>query len=574
MISLRNLFTLLLLSFTLLKPLAGHAEFNLTGIPKPLKSKISDHLKSVDLPCDAPQSAAHQILRQSDAELIQSLQALGYFNSSFQRELIFKPKCWQLSYDIQLGEALRVRDANIKISGAAAQKKGFRDLLAKYAMPPGSNFNNENYEALKEGLQARGAQLGYFDAEIVEQRVDVYPHLNEADITLHWLSGKRYQFGELQIKQSVLKDELLEGLLTVSPGSPYNLSTLQNDRIRLNESRYFELVEITPLQPLKEQGVVPINVQATAGNPSSYDAGIGFSTDTGARLRGSYTRHRINNAGHQGQTSLLLSQVLNKLNLNYSVPWRDPRTDSLRADLSYLEENNDSFESQRWETSLTDNKLLKTGWNQSLSLALSTENSRIGEEHNSDLHLVPGISWSKLSADNLSYPSKGYSLAFAVLGSSEQLISDSSFLQVQTTAKWVTTLPYKIRLLMRGELGYTIANSVDDLPTSRRFFTGGDNSIRGYEYQSLGPIQGTEVIGGKHKAVASLELERAVYKKWGIATFVDSGNAWNERFDPVTGVGLGLRWHSPIGPLRFDIGVPLDDDDNDFRIHLSFGAQL
>lgn len=563
-----------LLIVSLLTPLTVYADFHISGVPKAIKSKLIDHMKNLEFPCDSSPSASNRILKQSNAELTLALHSLGYFNAQVSQELLFKKKCWQLSYEIQLGDPLLIREANIEITGAAAPEKGFLDLLAKYTMQSGSPFSSETYEQFKETLQARAIRLGYFDAKMLEQRVDIYPHLNVADITLRWHSGQRYLFGELQIDQTVLQDKLFADLLSITPGTPYNLSTLQNDRIRLTESRYFELVEVTPILALQHDGQVPIQVMATAGPPSSYEAGVGFSTDTGPRMRGSYTRHRINDAGHQGEVSLLLSQVLNKVNLNYKVPWHDPRTDSIRADVSFLDERNDSYESQRWETSLTDSMLLSSGWNQALSLTLTTEKSIIAAQEDNSIHLVPGISWSKLSADNLSYPSRGYSLSFAVLGSNEQFVSDSSFLQLQSSAKWVTTLPYKVRLLMRGDFGYTLSGSIDELPSSRRFFTGGDNSIRGYEYQSLGPIEGGEVIGGKHKAVASIELERPVYKKWSLATFVDSGNAWNERFDPVTGVGVGLRWHSPIGPLRFDVAVPLDDDTTNFRIHLSFGAQL
>jgi len=567
----------LLLLIGLLVPVISQADFMLSGIPNAIEKPLLEHLQNIDANCDAGPAVSNRIIKQSTAELVLGLQALGYFNAQIEPALSFDKKCWQLHFTIALGEALQVRHSSIEITGAAAQKQGFLALLKKFPLQSGSSFNNDHYEGLKSALQARAMRLGYFDAEMLEQRVDIYPEDNVADITLRWHSGQRYLFGELQIDQQVLDPRLFRQLLSINPGEAYNLSTLQNDRIRLNETRYFELVEISPLTEQEQHGVVPIKVLATAGPASSYEAGVGYSTDTGPRLRGSYTRHRINDNGHQGEVSLLLSPVLNKLNLNYSLPWRDPRTDNLRADLSYLDEDNDAFESQRWETSLTENQLLKSGWNQSLSLTLTAEKSEIGQESDSELHLVPGISWSKLSADNLTYPSKGYSLAFALLGSSDQLISDSSFFQIQTTAKWITTLPLKLRLLLRGDFGYSFADTIDDLPTSRRFYSGGDNSIRGYEYQSLGPLENGEVIGGKHKAVVSIELERPIYKQWAVAAFVDSGNAWNSKFDAATGVGLGLRWHSPIGPLRFDIGVPLDKElanDDSFRLHFSFGAQL
>ena len=555
--------------------LPGYADIKLSGVTSSIKNSISDHLKGVDFPCDSPAAAASRIQERSDSELNKALQALGFFRAQYSSDLVFDEKCWRLSYEITLGEPIMIREANIELLGAAAPEAAFQELVSAAELGSGAAFSTPRYEQLKERLQARGVRQGYFDAKFVEQRVDIYPQLNAADIVLSWDSGERYHYGEIVIEQSVLEQDLFRDLLSLNPDDPYDLVLLQNDRIRLSESRYFGSVEITPLLDQVHDGQVPIQVSGTKGSRASYQVGVGYSTDTGARLRGDYKRHLINSRGHQGGVKLLLSQALTTLNLNYKIPWRDPRTDSLRADLSYLDEDNDSFESERWEASITDSLVRASGWSQSVFVTLSTENSVIADEEDSFVLLVPGISWSRISADNLVYPNKGYAVSLELSGSYEGLVSDSSFAQVETSAKWIKALPYGLRLLVRGNLGFTLVDSLDDLPASRRFFSGGDNSIRGYDYQSLGPEEDGEVVGGRHVAVASIEVEHAVYKKWSVAAFVDGGNAWDEgSFDPAVGVGLGLRWRSPIGPLRFDIGVPLEDTDDDFRVHLSFGPEL
>jgi translocation and assembly module TamA len=555
--------------------LPGYADFKLSGVTNPIKRSISDHLQVIDFPCDSPAASAHRIQERSDAELNTALQALGFFKAQYRSDLVFDEKCWRLSYEITTGEPLIIREANIELLGEAAPEAAFQELVSAAELVSGAAFSSPRYEQLKASLQGRGVRQGFFDAKFVEQRVDIYPQLNAADIVLSWDSGERYRYGDIVIEQSVLEQGLFSDLLTLEPGDPYDLVLLQNDRIRLSESRYFGSVEITPLLDQVHDGQVPIQVSGTKGSRASYQVGVGYSTDTGARLRGDYTRHLINARGHQGGIKLLLSEALTTLNLNYKIPWRDPRTDSLRADLSYLDEDNDSFESERWEASITDSLVRASGWSQSVFVTLSTENSVIADEEDSFVLLVPGISWSRISADNLVYPNNGYTVSMEISGSYEGLVSDSSFAQIETSAKWIRALPYGLRLLVRGNLGLTLVDSVDDLPASRRFFSGGDNSIRGYEYQSLGPEGDGEVVGGRHLAVASIEVEHALYKKWSVAAFVDGGNAWDEgSFDPAVGVGLGLRWRSPIGPLRFDIGVPLEDTGDDFRVHLSFGPEL
>ncbi len=558
-----------------LASLPGHADFRIAGVDKATRRALTDHLKVVDFPCNSPPASAQRIQNRADLELTRALQALGYFRAEYRSELTFDEKCWRLRYEITLGDSLIIREARIELQGAAAEESAFENLAKAAGLKPDTAFSTTRYEELKENIQARGLRQGYFDARFLEQRVDIYPASNVADITLAWDSGVRYRYGEITIDQSVLRPGLFQRLLSIAPGDPYDLVILQSDRVHLSDSRYFGSVELKPLLEQASDGQVPVHITATPGRRASYQVGAGYSTNTGARLRGDYTRHLINSRGHKGEISLLLSEVLTTVNLNYTIPWRDPRTDNLSSDLSYLDEENDSYTSERWEAVLTDNRLRKSGWRESRSISLSSENSVIADERSNTVLLMPGISWSRISADDLVYPSRGYGVALKLLASHDGLVSDSTFAQLEASAKWIRTLPFRLRLLLRATVGFTYVDSLDDLPASRRFFSGGDNSIRGYDYQSLGPMVDDQVVGGRHVTVASVEVERPVYKKWSVATFVDGGNAWDEgALDPVLGVGLGVRWRSPIGPLRVDVGVPLEDGHSGVRLHVSFGPEL
>jgi translocation and assembly module TamA len=133
-----------------------------------------------------------------------------------------------------------------------------------------------------------------------------------------------------------------------------------------------------------------------------------------------------------------------------------------------------------------------------------------------------------------------------------------------------------MRLIARAELGATLADSVADIPTSRRFYAGGDNSVRGYAYEELSPtLPDGEKTGGKNLVFTSLEVDRRVTGDWFAAAFVDAGNAFNDfgQMDIKPSAGVGVRWLSPIGLVRFDVAKPLQDD-GDVRIHLVIGPDL
>jgi translocation and assembly module TamA len=111
-----------------------------------------------------------------------------------------------------------------------------------------------------------------------------------------------------------------------------------------------------------------------------------------------------------------------------------------------------------------------------------------------------------------------------------------------------------------------------------RFFAGGDTSVRGYAYKSLGPTDPFgNVVGGENLLVGSIELDQLIADNWALAAFIDSGNAYDElkEFDTATGVGVGIRWFSPLGPIRFDVAVPLEQGaPDDYRIHITLGPDL
>jgi translocation and assembly module TamA len=119
-------------------------------------------------------------------------------------------------------------------------------------------------------------------------------------------------------------------------------------------------------------------------------------------------------------------------------------------------------------------------------------------------------------------------------------------------------------------------DSIYDVPSSMRFFAGGDQSVRGYSYKSIAPKgDDNKLIGGKYLTVASLEYSYPVRPNWRIATFIDGGTATNDfSEDMLYGSGAGVAWASPIGPVKVFLGVPLNDDESGLRLHFLMGPEL
>jgi translocation and assembly module TamA len=161
-------------------------------------------------------------------------------------------------------------------------------------------------------------------------------------------------------------------------------------------------------------------------------------------------------------------------------------------------------------------------------------------------------------------------------GSYETPLSNVSFLRANLDGVWMTPLPWSGVFTGRMNLGAMTVNKFNNLPTSYRFYAGGINSVRGYDYKELAPKDGLgNVAGGKFSALLSAEYEQTLFGDYGVAAFIDTGNAFNlDKISIKTGAGIGLRWYSPIGPIRLDFAIPLNDANSSYQIYFAAGTRL
>ncbi len=552
------------------------AEVEIEGLDGELLANALAHLTIDDEGCNVPLSQVKRLLKQGNRELRAAAEALGYYDIQIESRLIEETDCWRATFVVDAGEPVLVRDFSFELKGAAADDVQFQKRLSEPDIQTGLPFRHDRYEALKRLLLELAARRGYADATLSKSQVSVFPEQLAADIELEFDSGPRYNFGEVRFDQNVLDPELVRLFVPFRRGEPYDGRRLTDLYADLSASGFFEFIQAEPMLESRSNGEIPIAVTLTPGKTKVYGVGAGFSTDTGPRGRASYTNRRINDRGHQWGASMLLSKVDSELTANYRLPFDNPRSEWLSFDAGFKRENTDTSKSDTYQigTRLVVDR--DNEWQENRFISLLVEDFEISDLRDTSKLLVPGISWLRVQAENRLRPIRGSRLFFQFRGSSDVLVSDSSFLQFTTAAKWVRQLWSSARVIARGEFGATLVDRFDDLPPSIRFFVGGDSSVRGYDYEVLGPVdESGAVIGGKNKLVGSIEFEQEMWPKNSIAFFVDSGNAADDfDFDLSTGAGIGYRWQSPIGPLRIDLAKPLDGLDRSIRLHVSFGPDL
>jgi translocation and assembly module TamA len=214
----------------------------------------------------------------------------------------------------------------------------------------------------------------------------------------------------------------------------------------------------------------------------------------------------------------------------------------------------------------------------SVYLRLQQENSQAGNERTKAFLLMPGVQFSQSKYDSVTRPTKGFRYDLELRGTDQCMGSNTGFLQFLGRGEYLIPITQRLSVLTRMQVGATTeSEAASDLPISVRFFAGGDNSVRGYKYQSLGPKDAYgDVVGGRHLLFGSIELHRAIGKDWAVAAFYDTGNAFDtwSKIDLAQGAGLGCLYYTVVGPIRLYMARQIGVKNPDFRIHLIVGIGL
>lgn len=560
-------------------PLPLHAirlKVEVEGVRRELERNIRSVLSLERLEKDElSEERIRRLHADATEEIAEALEPFGYYRPLVRSELRQEGDQWIARYEVDSGPVMKVASVDLRVVGEGGGDPRFREIVNDFPVKRGADLFHPDYEEGKQALVELAATEGYLDAEFQENQIRVDLERYQADVILHYDTGPRYRFGEVRFNGNVLNENLLTGYVNFKRGEPLDVNKILELQNALSDSPYWSRVEVVTRQEQAQGLEVPIDVDLVPAKTMRFSGGLGYGTDSGARARGAWELRRLNRRGHRAEAEIQASQILQSLQASYFIPGPYPRTDVLSFNVGYRREDTD--------TSLSETGLIGTqrtqsrgGWREALSLTYQREDFEVGLDEGISTLLVPGASWERVKADDRIFTTNGYRLRLGIQGAEASVLSDSSFVQGNVQAKAIRTLGERNRIIGRAEFGYTATDEFRDLPPRFRFFAGGDQSVRGFAYQALGrEDEDGNIIGGESLMVASLEYEIRFLEKWGAAVFYDTGSA-SESFGGVLarGAGLGVRWRSPIGPIRADVAWALSDDDRPIRFHLNIGPDL
>ena len=509
-------------------------------------------------------------------------EAVGYY----QTEAQFRREKNQLIVTVKANAPIIIKDLSLHYEGEASNDIAFTALLEILPLKEGEIFHHGRYENIKSLVQNLALERGYFDGKWTNNKVTITQPPQTADIVLDYNSGERYRFGQVffnakQENQPLpLKLSLLQLLAPFDEGEPYEAEKIIKFNRALLDSRYFNEVRVrADPDPTSASKEIPVNVTLAADKPNQFDLGIGYATDIGARLSVAWRRPLLNEKGHSIEITSELSQVRQSMDFRYGIPWRHPINDTLQIIAGFKREDIDSG-------TITNNAILgverqkkrESGWqtNESIRWSRESYSKTNGETGQSDL-LLPGYAISRVrtkgsKTDPTSGDRQYYQMEFA----SPEVLSDADLLSLRAGWRLLRTYADRHQVGLRADVGSILSSDFEQVPLNMRFYAGGDQSVRGYDYKSLSPRDSSGVVVGASNLVsASTEYTYKLTPHWRLATFVDTGNA----FDAVSeglkvGSGVGVRWISPVGPVRLDVAWGVSEDSPSPRIHFFMGPAL
>ncbi|WP_456379780.1 autotransporter assembly complex protein TamA [Thiolapillus sp.] len=514
-------------------------------------------------------------------EIQQALQPFGYYNARVDASLESREGKWVAVYVVRPGSQVVISGVDLKWLGEGADEPVLQQAMEDFPLQKGDALDHQTYEKAKAALLELADTLGYPDVEAKTARIVVDPQANRADITLHLNTGHKYYISEIRLHQDFLEPDFVRRyLVDVKPGDTYSQENLLEIQKDLITAGYFSLVDIKPKFREAQEYRVPVDVTLEPVKRQQYSFGIGYDTDIQVNLNMRWKHRRINRFGHKADALVKISLVENLIQANYWVPIRDPRTTKLGFSVRLLNEVLDDAKS--------DSLTLEAGyyfiwnkWTASLYSELKYEQFTAGVADSVAASFLSfGGRVERAHFEQGNYPRRAWSL-FADLRVSPGLISSTDYVRTHIRGKVYLPVFQEGRLILASELGLAAVGDYEKYPNSLRFFAGGDSSVRGYDWKTLGPEdEKGDVIGGRQVATATIEYNHKVAEQWVAAGFVDAGNAFNDRLDDVyIGAGVGVRWLSPVGTVRLDFAWPLNQKDkstefSDLRLHFGFEVLL
>jgi translocation and assembly module TamA len=535
-------------------------------------SNVRVYLEALNAPEDADND---NYLNEVIDTSAQSLMAVGYYQPIIQTTVSGDVDEQIVTVNFELGERTTVDKIDLVLTGEAVEDENFKQFILNFPIKEGDYLDHGEYESAKSQFRSLAQRYGYFDSRYTKSSVEVTQKENKATIHLWFDSGIRYQFGELIFDNETPAEEYIHSLHNFDVNEPYDNNVLNDFNQELNQTGYFKSITILPDLDNKQGRQIPLHVVTYMRPEDSFNAGLGYSTDEGIRGKFKWTRPWINKYGHSIESNITASVPKQEASITYKIPIDDPLYNYFSIQSGYKMLDQNDTDTKQYVLSFNRHWRLDNEWLRTIYLRYDNESGTQGQQEFSTALILPGISFSRTRSSGGINVEWGDKQLVYFEFAEDSLFSTDDVVKVYGQTKFIRTYSGH-QFVVSAEAGAILSDSIYNVPSSMRFFTGGDQSIRGFGYEDIAPRDDDDyLVGGLYLATTSLEYRYPLTQDWKLAVFSDFGTATDDFSEELSSsTGLGVVWASPVGPIRLYAAVPLSESDDAFRIHIMIGPEL
>jgi translocation and assembly module TamA len=517
-----------------------------------------------------------ELLAREGATQAREIAAIeGFYDAKVEVTIDRNATPFVVTVRVDPGSPVRVSDLRLGVSGRAESDvplgtTAIKDARDGWSLRLGEVFRQAQWIDAKEQAVRTMRRSPYAAARIARSEARVHPDRRAAELDIEIDSGPRFSIGALEVQGlKRYSPSVVENFNILKRGEPYTEAAMDAYVRRLAASGYFASVQASIDAESANPDDATVRVSVVEAPTHRFEGALSYSTDTQFGVRASYTDVDIDERALQMRLDgrFEVKQQLAKVAFTWpptASKWLDSvSVGAQRTDFQNNEESTAGVDFQRRGVDERAHALYRAA-------LLYDKQVPVGAPSSSAYATYVEAGYVLRRVDDLLSPTRGFMADVRVGGGVPGVSTEGFGRVVAQTAAWYP-INRATQFAFRGEAGAVLASTRDGVPSILRFRTGGDTTVRGYEYQSLGVRLGEATVGGRYYAIASAEAIRWINETWGVAAFVDAGNAVDSihDFKFALGYGLGARLRTPVGPFRLDVAY--GEETGKWRLHFSVG---
>ena len=554
--------------------------------PKSLRELLSAHLDLMRYR-DRDDINADQLrfMVETAAEQVNDLAATeGYFSPTANIRLDADAQPPVVSVTVEAGPRTVVARADVEVSGPAREQSPQQaaQVVDNWGMKAGAPFRQEDWAAAKEAGLRTLQERRYAAAAIASSNAAIFADRKEAELAVNYQSGPPFTLGALRISGTERYPEsIIRNVNPLKPGEDYDAARLLALQRAVQRTPYFSNIVVDIDRDPAQATLTPVDVKVTEYPTQRIRGGVGYATDTGARVEGRYSHNNVFGRAWVFDSQVRIEQQRQNATLDLVMPpdgtayVNSVHGSVERTTLEGVELRSRRAGVRRARSTDTDDYAWSVEYyrDQLQQLNGATLPSDILTAPGSHQALVAGYARTHRAVDDPLFPRSGYIASIEAGVALKGLLTDQTFFRTYGKLRRYWPVGARDLVLLRAEAGAVISKGDNtSVPASLLFRAGGTESVRGYKYQSIGNVRDGTVYPTRYLATAGVEYQRWINATWGGAVFYDVGTAtdnWSDK-QLFQGVGVGVRYRSPVGPVNVDLAYGIRNKE--FNPHLSLGV--